>query len=175
MAEKEAIFAAGCFWGPEDAFRRMPGVKDAISGYTGGDTVNPPYQQVCNGQTGAKGDKGDKGDTGEKGTPGDSGPVGPAGPSGAQGEPGDHGYTTLVRVVDEAAGLNCTHGGKLIHVGRDSDRDGLLSSTEVESGNFVCNGQTGTQGPQGIAGPKGDTGEKGTTGDPGPKGDTGDG
>ena len=126
------------------------------------------------GDTGAKGDKGDKGDTGEKGNPGDSGPVGPAGPSGAQGEPGDHGYTTLVRVVDEAAGLNCTHGGKLIHVGRDSDRDGLLSSTEVESGNFVCNGQTGTQGPQGIAGPKGDTGEKGTTGDPGPKGDTGD-
>lgn len=52
MAEKEAIFAAGCFWGPEDAFRRMPGVKDAISGYTGGDTVNPTYQQVCTGQTG---------------------------------------------------------------------------------------------------------------------------
>ena len=45
MAEKEAIFAAGCFWSIEDTFRKMPGVKDAISGYTGGETVNPTYQQ----------------------------------------------------------------------------------------------------------------------------------
>ena len=52
MAEKEAIFAAGCFWSIEDTFRRMPGVKDAISGYTGGTTVNPTYQQVCTGATG---------------------------------------------------------------------------------------------------------------------------
>ena len=52
MAEKEAIFAAGCFWSIEDTFRKMPGVKDAISGYTGGTTVNPTYQQVCTGATG---------------------------------------------------------------------------------------------------------------------------
>lgn len=52
MAEKEAIFAAGCFWSIEDTFRKMPGVKDAISGYTGGETVNPTYQQVCTGRTG---------------------------------------------------------------------------------------------------------------------------
>mgnify|MGYP001221233121 FL=1 len=52
MAEKEAIFAAGCFWRIEDTFRKMPGVKDAISGYTGGETVNPTYQQVCTGRTG---------------------------------------------------------------------------------------------------------------------------
>ena len=52
MAEKEAIFAAGCFWSIEDTFRKMPGVKDAISGYTGGTTVNPTYGQVCTGATG---------------------------------------------------------------------------------------------------------------------------
>ena len=52
MAEKEAIFAAGCFWSIEDTFRKMPGGKDAISGYTGGSTPNPTYQQVCMGGTG---------------------------------------------------------------------------------------------------------------------------
>jgi peptide-methionine (S)-S-oxide reductase len=48
----KAIFAAGCFWGIEDAFRRVPGVLDAISGYTGGHTDNPTYREVCAGDTG---------------------------------------------------------------------------------------------------------------------------
>lgn len=47
-----AIFAAGCFWGIEDAFRRVPGVLDAVSGYTGGHTDNPTYREVCAGDTG---------------------------------------------------------------------------------------------------------------------------
>jgi peptide-methionine (S)-S-oxide reductase len=49
---QEAIFAAGCFWGIEDAFRRVPGVLDAVSGYTGGHTDNPTYQEVCSDRTG---------------------------------------------------------------------------------------------------------------------------
>jgi len=49
---EKAIFAAGCFWGVEKAFRDVPGVSDAVSGYTGGHTENPSYEQVCSGATG---------------------------------------------------------------------------------------------------------------------------
>lgn len=47
-----ATFAAGCFWGVENAFSKLKGVKMAISGYTGGTTENPTYEQVCSGKTG---------------------------------------------------------------------------------------------------------------------------
>ena len=47
-----AIVAGGCFWGVEDAFQKMPGVYEAVSGYTGGHTVNPSYEDVCRGDTG---------------------------------------------------------------------------------------------------------------------------
>lgn len=47
-----ATFAAGCFWGIEAAFRRLPGVQDTRVGYAGGSTDNPSYKQVCSGKTG---------------------------------------------------------------------------------------------------------------------------
>lgn len=47
-----ATFGAGCFWGVEAAFRRVPGVVDVVSGYTGGRTENPTYKEVCSDQTG---------------------------------------------------------------------------------------------------------------------------
>lgn len=47
-----AIFAAGCFWGVEAAFRQVPGVLEVTSGYTGGTLENPSYRDVCSGRTG---------------------------------------------------------------------------------------------------------------------------
>lgn len=47
-----ATFAAGCFWGVEAAFRQIPGVLDAVSGYTGGTTERPTYREVCGHRTG---------------------------------------------------------------------------------------------------------------------------
>jgi peptide-methionine (S)-S-oxide reductase len=52
MEPQKATFAAGCFWGVEAAFRQIPGVVDAAVGYTGGQTENPTYRQVCGHHTG---------------------------------------------------------------------------------------------------------------------------
>ncbi|HKK57278.1 peptide-methionine (S)-S-oxide reductase MsrA, partial [Marinobacter sp.] len=47
-----ATFAGGCFWCVEAAFeKRVPGVEEAVSGYSGGSKENPTYQQVAGGQT----------------------------------------------------------------------------------------------------------------------------
>jgi peptide methionine sulfoxide reductase msrA/msrB len=47
-----AVFGAGCFWGVEARFQRVPGVIATSVGYTGGDKPEPTYQQVCGGNTG---------------------------------------------------------------------------------------------------------------------------
>lgn len=52
METRTAIFAGGCFWCVEAAFAKVPGVVATESGYTGGTTPDPDYQQVSSGQTG---------------------------------------------------------------------------------------------------------------------------
>ncbi len=50
--QQTAILAGGCFWCIEADFESVPGVGDVISGYTGGTTTNPTYNQVTGGNTG---------------------------------------------------------------------------------------------------------------------------
>jgi peptide-methionine (S)-S-oxide reductase len=47
-----AMFGAGCFWGVEATFRKIPGVVEAVSGYSGGRTKNATYKEVCTDATG---------------------------------------------------------------------------------------------------------------------------
>jgi peptide methionine sulfoxide reductase msrA/msrB len=49
---KTAVFAGGCFWCVESDFEKVDGVVEAISGYTGGESVNPTYKDVSSGMTG---------------------------------------------------------------------------------------------------------------------------
>lgn len=49
---EKSYFAAGCFWGVEARFKEFEGVVDVTSGYGGGHTENPTYEQVCDGETG---------------------------------------------------------------------------------------------------------------------------
>jgi len=50
--EAKAMFAGGCFWCMVSPFEEMPGIISVVSGYTGGHTVNPTYQEVCSETTG---------------------------------------------------------------------------------------------------------------------------
>ena len=47
-----ATFGAGCFWGVEASFQRVPGLIDTVVGYSGGHRENPTYQDVCTDETG---------------------------------------------------------------------------------------------------------------------------
>ena len=46
------VLAGGCFWCLDAAYRSLEGVESVVSGYTGGATAHPSYEQVCTGATG---------------------------------------------------------------------------------------------------------------------------
>lgn len=50
--EAVATFAEGCFWHSEIVFQSLMGVRDVVSGYSGGSMPNPDYETVCSGKTG---------------------------------------------------------------------------------------------------------------------------
>jgi peptide-methionine (S)-S-oxide reductase len=47
-----AVFGGGCFWCLDAQFKLVPGVKSVVSGYAGGTTKNPSYEEVCSETTG---------------------------------------------------------------------------------------------------------------------------
>tara|TARA_B110000116_G_scaffold210926_1_gene186711 strand:- start:772 stop:1218 length:447 start_codon:yes stop_codon:yes gene_type:complete len=47
----KALIGAGCFWGIEEYFRKIEGIADTKVGYSGGNTTNPSYEDVCKGDT----------------------------------------------------------------------------------------------------------------------------
>jgi ELWxxDGT repeat protein len=89
------------------------------------------------------------------------------GDNGSNGSNGLNGQTSLIIVLDEPAGLNCTEGGLAIHNGIDLNSDGILQTTEYIDTHFMCNAENGQQGDNGS------TGSNGSSGPSGPQGDSG--
>ena len=101
---------------------------------------------------------------GERGLEGPRGADGQDGSDGQDGVNGTDGLNALVKTTDEAVGSNCANGGLKIEVGGDDDGDGVLSSSEVDQTQFVCNGAHGTNGTDGLDGQDGADGQDGLDG-----------
>lgn len=79
----------------------------------------------------------------------------------AEPEQGPAGLVSLVNIVPEAPGNNCTTGGFKVHTGVDEDRDTVLDAEEVQNAVFICNGANGQDGVNGTDGTNGSNGTDG--------------
>ena len=98
---------------------------------------------ICNGSQGPEGPQGPAGADGSEGVAGTNGTNGTNGQDGAQGVAGANGteaLNALVNSISESAGNNCANGGTRIDVGVDDNADGVLSATEIDQTQYVCNG-----------------------------------
>jgi ELWxxDGT repeat protein len=102
-----------------------------------------PGQDGTQGADGAPGQDGAQGADGAPGQDGAQGADGAPGQDGTQGTDGANGTAGLTPIIvtsSEPTGTNCTNGGTRIDVGIDSDADGALSTTELYSTQYVCDG-----------------------------------
>ncbi|MBK5275658.1 MAG: hypothetical protein JJE30_11475 [Desulfuromonadales bacterium] len=118
-----ALFAASAFANPDSV--RVYNGDLRISG-AGNGLVFPDgsiqYKAEIQGPVGPQGLKGDTGTTG------------------SQGPAGTNGFNSLILLVDEVSGANCTNGGVKIQTGLDLNRDGALGAGEVTQTKYICNG-----------------------------------
>ena len=80
---------------------------------------------------------------------------GSAGSNGVNGSNGSDGLGSLVALTDEPAGGNCEFGGTRVDSGVDDNANNILDSGEIDSSQFVCNGQPGVNGANGADGSDG--------------------
>ena len=127
--------------------------KDGKDGVDGTDGTNGT--DGTDGKDGKDGVDGTNGTNGEDGEDGINGKDGTNGEDGEDGEDGTDGISSLVSISDEPAGDNCVDGGKKIDSGIDTNGDGILQENEIQSTDFVCNGEAGVDGEDGLNGKSG--------------------
>lgn len=73
------------------------------------------------------------------------------GTNGSSGTNGSNGLNSMIEVVDEEAGANCSNAGVRISVGLDSDSDNILGAAEISNMKYVCHGTLSSQGQNGLS------------------------
>ena len=83
------------------------------------------------------------GAVGPAGTNGKNGANGANGVDGETGATGTDGLTSLIKLTDEPAGINCSAGGTKVQSGQDINNNGILDANEVEATKYICTGIKG--------------------------------
>ena len=101
-----------------------------------------------------------QGEKGDQGPVGPAGPAGSVGPAGSTGPAGADGQTSLVSTGVEPAGTNCATGGARVDVGLDTNGNGVLDASEINTTltRYLCNGAVGPTGATGATGAAGANG-----------------